>query len=132
MATPTHNDLRFRRGRGPGAAPARPPRDVADPEADARPRRPGGIPTPAGPHDWGLFGPESVSWKVHASPVLLVGGLRALLIQSLYPPAMAGIDQHSDYLERPLTRLQRTAEYVATVVYGDTASAERVAAMVRR
>jgi uncharacterized protein (DUF2236 family) len=132
MATPTHNDLRFRRGRGPGAAPARPPRDVADPEADARPRRPGGIPIPAGPHDWGLFGPESVSWKVHASPVLLVGGLRALLIQSLYPPAMAGIDQHSDYLERPLTRLQRTAEYVATVVYGDTASAERVAAMVRR
>jgi uncharacterized protein (DUF2236 family) len=94
--------------------------------------RPRGVPVPAGPHDWGLFGPDSVSWRVHSSPVLLVGGLRALIIQSLNPLAMAGIDQHSDYLARPLMRLRRTAEYVATVVYGDTASAERAGDMVRR
>jgi uncharacterized protein (DUF2236 family) len=86
----------------------------------------------AGPHDWGLFGPDSVSWRVHSSPVLLVGGLRALIIQSLNPLAMAGIAQHSDYLQRPLSRLRRTAEYVATVVYGDTPSAKRAAEMVRR
>lgn len=95
-------------------------------------RRAGGVPAPAGPHDWGLFGPGSVSWKVHASPVLLVGGLRALIIQSLNPLAMAGIGQHSDYLMRPLSRLRRTAEYVATVVYGDTASAVRAAETVNR
>lgn len=101
--------------------------------AGARPSsRPGGVVTAAGPHDWGLFGPQSVSWRVHSSAVLLVGGLRALLIQSLNPLAMAGIAEHSDYLARPLSRLQRTAEYVATVVYGDTASAERAAGMVRR
>ena len=94
--------------------------------------KPGGVPVPAGPHDWGLFGPGSVSWKVHRSPVLLVGGLRALIIQSLHPLAMAGVAQHSGYLERPLRRLQRTAQYVATVVFGDTGSAERSAAMVRR
>ncbi len=94
--------------------------------------RPSGFPVPAGPHDWGLFGPDSVSWRVHSSPVLLVGGLRALIIQSLNPLAMAGIDQHSDYLERPLSRLRRTAEYVATIVYGDTASAQRAGEMVRK
>jgi uncharacterized protein (DUF2236 family) len=87
---------------------------------------------PAGPHDWGLFGPESVSWRVHSSPVLLVGGLRALLIQSLNPLAMAGIAQHSDYLKRPLMRLRRTAEYVATVVYADTPSAQRAGELVRK
>ena len=87
---------------------------------------------PAGPHDWGLFGPDSISWRVHSNPVLLVGGLRALIIQSLNPPAMAGIDQHSDYLSRPLSRLRRTAEYVATLVYGDSASAHRAAEMVQR
>jgi uncharacterized protein (DUF2236 family) len=91
-----------------------------------------GVPVPAGPHDWGLFGPDSISWRIHSSPVLLVGGLRALIIQSLNPLAMAGIDQHSDYLRRPLSRLRRTAEYVATVVYGDTGTAERASAMVRR
>ena len=105
---------------------------AAGAEPSATPARPNPIAIAAGPHDWGLFGPESLSWRVHSSPVLLVGGLRALLIQSLNPPAMAGIDQHSDYLERPLKRLRRTAEYLATVVYGDTPSAERAAANVRR
>jgi uncharacterized protein (DUF2236 family) len=94
--------------------------------------RPRGVPVAAGPHDWGLFGPGSISWRVHSSPVLLVGGLRALIIQSLNPLAMAGIAQQSDYLERPLSRLRRTAEYVATVVYGDTPTAHRAGAMVRK
>jgi uncharacterized protein (DUF2236 family) len=94
--------------------------------------RPRGLPVPAGPHDWGYFGPASISWRVHSNPVLLVGGLRALVIQSLNPLAMAGIDQHSDYLERPLSRLRRTAEYVATIVYGDSPSARRAAGMVER
>jgi uncharacterized protein (DUF2236 family) len=97
-----------------------------------KPPRPRGLPVPAGPHDWGLFGPDSISWRIHSSPVLLVGGLRALIIQSLNPLAMAGIDQHSDYMERPLSRLRRTAEYVATIVYGDSASAHRAAEMVER
>jgi uncharacterized protein (DUF2236 family) len=87
---------------------------------------------PAGPHDWGYFGPNSISWRVHSNPVLLVGGLRALIIQSLNPLAMAGIDQHSDYLARPLTRLRRTAEYVATVVYCDSPTARRAARMVEQ
>lgn len=87
---------------------------------------------PAGPHDWGLFGPGSVTWKLHDSPVLLVGGLRALICQSLHPLAMAGVGQHSRYKSAPLTRLKRTAEYVATVVYGDTDSAERVALAIRK
>jgi uncharacterized protein (DUF2236 family) len=94
--------------------------------------RPRGLPVPAGPHDWGFFGPASISWRIHSSPVLLVGGLRALIIQSLNPLAMAGIDQHSDYLRRPLSRLRRTAEYVATIVYGDSASAQRSAEMVEK
>jgi len=89
-------------------------------------------PRPAGPGDWGLFGPDSVTWRVNRSPVLLCGGLRALITQSFHPHAMAGVDQHSDYLTRPLTRLQRTSEYVATVVYGDTASAVRAAERVKR
>jgi len=73
-----------------------------DLEAPARRR---GLAVPAGPEDWGLFGPESISWRVHSSPVRLVGGLRALIIQSLNPLVMAGIHQHSDHLEQPLSRL---------------------------
>jgi uncharacterized protein (DUF2236 family) len=54
--------------------------------------RPRGVPVAGGPHDWGLFGPDSVSWRVHSSPVLLVGGLRALIIQHMR--RMAGIDRN--------------------------------------
>lgn len=89
-------------------------------------------PIPAGPADWGLFGPESVTWRVHRSPVLLCGGLRALITQSFHPHAMAGVDEHSNYLARPLDRLQRTAEYVSTIVFGDTASACQAAERVKR
>jgi uncharacterized protein (DUF2236 family) len=82
--------------------------------------------------DDGYFGPGSVTWRVHSSPAIaLVGGLRALIVQSLHPLAMAGVDQHSDYRRRPLRRLQRTAEYVATVTFGDTEAADAAARRVR-
>lgn len=80
----------------------------------------------------GLFAPDSVTWRVHSSPaVTLVGGLRSLIIQALHPLAMAGVAQHSDYRERPLKRLQRTAEFVAVTTFGTTEEAERAAAIVR-
>ena len=38
----------------------------------------------------GLFGPDSVSWRVQADPAAGVGGLSALFLQALHPLAMAG------------------------------------------
>ena len=35
-----------------------------------------------GDTDAGLFGPDSMTWRVHAHPSALVGGLRALLVQA--------------------------------------------------
>lgn len=81
--------------------------------------------------DAGLFGPKSVTWRIHADPSMLVGGLRSLLVQALHPLAMAGVDQHSDYRVDPWGRLRRTTEYVMTTTFGDTASAERAGAVVR-
>jgi uncharacterized protein (DUF2236 family) len=81
--------------------------------------------------DDGLFGPGSAAWKVIGHPGSLVGGLRSLIIQALHPHAMAGVDQHSNYLERPLNRLRGTAQYVAATTFGDTATAHRAAERVR-
>lgn len=82
--------------------------------------------------DPGLFGPESVTWRIHAHPAMLVGGLRALLIQALHPLAMAGVHEHSDYRTDQWGRFRRTTEYVVTTTFGDTASAEAAGALVRR
>ncbi|MGH3712690.1 MAG: oxygenase MpaB family protein [Micromonosporaceae bacterium] len=81
--------------------------------------------------DLGLFGPQSVSWRVHVEPVLWFAGLRALYLQALHPVAVAGIVQNSDYRNDAWGRLIRTANYVGAVVYGTTADAERAAARVR-
>ncbi|MBJ7457813.1 MAG: DUF2236 domain-containing protein [Thermoleophilaceae bacterium] len=82
--------------------------------------------------DWGLFGPESVTWKIHSHPITIVGGFRALMIQSLHPLAMAGVAMHSDFMTDPLGRFRRTAQYVHHIVFSDTASANEAAAQVRR
>jgi uncharacterized protein (DUF2236 family) len=82
--------------------------------------------------DQGLFGPESVTWRVVGHQASIVGGLRSLIIQSLHPLAMAGVADFSDYRARPLRRLQRTARYVAATTFGTTEQAYEAAAAVRR
>jgi len=82
--------------------------------------------------DDGLFGPDSVTWRVHADPVLWIGGLRSLLLQALHPVAMAGVAQHSAFRRDAWGRLLRTARYVGTVTYGTTADAAAAGAGVRR
>ena len=82
--------------------------------------------------DPGLFGPDSVTWRVHADSSMFVGGLRALLLQMLHPLAMAGVADHSDFRRHPDRRLARTARYVGTTTYGTTAEAEAAIAMVKR
>lgn len=68
---------------------------------------------------------------VHGDASMFVGGLRALLLQSLHPLAMAGVAQHSDYRHDPWGRLQRTAEFLAATTYGPASVAERAVARVR-
>jgi uncharacterized protein (DUF2236 family) len=82
--------------------------------------------------DLGLFGPDSVTWRVHAEPILALAGLRALYLQTVHPRAMAGVAQNSGYKADPWGRLERTAIYVATVVYGTTEQANRAGERVRR
>jgi uncharacterized protein (DUF2236 family) len=82
--------------------------------------------------DQGLFGPDSVTWQIHSSLSMLIGGLRALMLQTLHPLAMAGVADHSDYRRDPWGRFHRTAAYIGTTTYGTTAEAEAIIAAVRR
>jgi uncharacterized protein (DUF2236 family) len=82
--------------------------------------------------DVGLFGPDSVTWKLHKEPILFLGGIRALYLQALHPLAVAAIAQNSGYRNDPIGRLQRTATYVSTIVYGTTAEAEQAGSRLRR
>jgi uncharacterized protein (DUF2236 family) len=81
--------------------------------------------------DLGLFGPDSISWRVHREPLVAVGGLRSLYLQALHPRAVAGVVQNSNYKDDPWGRLERTGTYVATAIFGTTEQAERAGRRVR-
>src|SRR5205823_13460781 len=81
--------------------------------------------------DLGLFGPGSVSWKIHDEPVMWLAGLRTLYLQALHPRAMAGVAQNSGYKRDPWTRLVRTSRYIGTVIYGTTEEAHAAGARLR-
>lgn len=79
-----------------------------------------------------LYGPESVTWRVHTDPMMFVAGVRALYLQSLYPRAMWGVAQNSNVRDDTWGRLQRTVDYVVATTFGTEDEAERAAARVRK
>ncbi len=98
---------------------------VAGPEGPARRER---IATAAGPR-W--FGEDRPIREVHADASMFVGGLRALLLQSLHPLAMAGVAGHSGYRGDPWGRLQRTSHFLAVTSFGTSDDAEEMIARIR-
>ncbi len=77
------------------------------------------------------FPEGAVIRTVHGDSSMFVGGLRALLLQSLHPLAMAGVAQHSDYRGDPWGRLQRTSYFLAVTTFGLAEDAERAVARVK-
>jgi uncharacterized protein (DUF2236 family) len=84
---------------------------------------------PAG--DPGLFGPDSVVWRIHGDfPGMMAGGICALMLQTLHPLALAGVWDHSNFRQDLLGRLRRTTAFVAGTSYASTGEAQRLIAHV--
>lgn len=62
----------------------------------------------------------------------LVAGIRALLMQTLHPGAMAGVHDWSRYKEDPLGRLSGTIQWLIGVTFSDTTMAIRESTRVGR
>lgn len=78
----------------------------------------------------GFFGPQSQSWRVNRESALLLGGMRALLMQIAHPKVAQGVADHSAYKEDPLGRGIRTFQAVHAMVFGTREEAIRAAATV--
>ncbi|MGV8976706.1 MAG: oxygenase MpaB family protein [Cellulomonas sp.] len=98
---------------------------VAGPDADAA--RDAIHRTP-GPR-W--FDPESPIGRVHGDASMFVGGVRALLLQSLHPQVMQAVADHSGYRSNPWGRLQNTATFIAATTFGTVEASERAVRIVR-
>jgi uncharacterized protein (DUF2236 family) len=87
-----------------------------------------------------IHGAEGPRWfqegaeirRVHGDASMFVGGIRALLLQSLHPLAMAGVVDHSGFQGDPWGRLQRTSYFLAVTTFGTAADAQKMVDVVRR
>ena len=91
---------------------------VAGPEGPRRRERVHGAEGPR----W--FDEDAAIRRVHGDASMFVGGIRALLMQSLHPLAMAGVMDHSGFEGDPWGRLQRTSYFLAVTTFGTAADAD--------
>lgn len=85
--------------------------------------------------DDGLFGPESVTWRLMSSRIMWVAVVRALYLQALHPRVIRGTLQNAATITEPVdawARLRRTRKFIETLTFGTTAEAERAGRRVRK
>ncbi|MGB0099949.1 MAG: oxygenase MpaB family protein [Nocardioides sp.] len=98
---------------------------VAGPDGAAHAERIHGRPGPR----W--FEADSPIARVHGDASMFVGGIRALLLQTLHPAAMRAVSDHSGYRGDMWGRLARTSRFLAVTTFGHAEDAERAVTVVR-
>jgi uncharacterized protein (DUF2236 family) len=100
------------------------PQDAEPPDPEAT-----GLARTAEAERW--FAADRPIRQVHNDCAMFVGGIAALLLQSLHPLAMAAVADHSGYKSDPWGRLQRTSHFVAATTFGRAIDAREAIARVR-
>ncbi|HEU4658168.1 MAG TPA: oxygenase MpaB family protein [Capillimicrobium sp.] len=78
-----------------------------------------------------LFDDRSMLRRVHRESAVALAGPRTLLLQATHPVAFAGFFSHTGALDEPYQRLERTAQVMDTIAFGEAAAAERATRIVR-
>lgn len=99
---------------------------VAGPEGPRRRERIHGTPGPR----W--FPAGSPIQQVHGDASMFIGGMRALMLQSLHPAAMTAVAEHSGFRGDMWGRLARTSTFLATTTFGAERDAQAAVDAVRR
>ncbi len=98
---------------------------VAGPDGAVHRHRIHGTPGPR----W--FEPDSAIGRVHGDASMFVGGIRALLLQTLHPAAMKAVSDHSGFRGDMWGRLARTSRFLAVTTFGTASDAQQAVDVVR-
>jgi uncharacterized protein (DUF2236 family) len=83
--------------------------------------------------DYGLFGPDSVAWKVWGYPTsLTVGFQRSVVVEELDPFLLASVEATNKVRTQARTRYDHTVRYFATVAFADTRTAVKASEMLTK
>lgn len=66
----------------------------------------------------GIFGPQSLSWKINREAAVFLGAGRAALLQLAHPWVATALEQHSTTLSNPIGRFHNTFRVIYTMVFG--------------
>lgn len=66
----------------------------------------------------GLFGPDSMTWKISRESALFLGAGRAALLQLAHPWVAAAIAEHSTVLNNPIARFHNTFRVIFAMIFG--------------
>ncbi len=77
------------------------------------------------------FEPGSPITVVHGDASMFVGGIRALLLQTLHPAAMRAVSEHSGFRGDMWGRLARTSRFLAVTTFGHAEDAQQAVDVVR-
>ncbi len=66
----------------------------------------------------GIFGPDSLSWRISRESALFLGAGRAALLQLAHPWVATSLAEHSDLMSQPIQRFHNTFRVVFTMIFG--------------
>ncbi len=78
------------------------------------------------------FEADSPIARVHGDASMFIGGIRAVMLQSLHPAAMQGVADHSGYRGDMWGRLANVANYIAVTTFGTERHATQAIEVVQR
>jgi uncharacterized protein (DUF2236 family) len=79
----------------------------------------------------GLYGPDTVTWRICRESIVFLGAGRAALLQLAHPYVAHAIEQHSETKTDPIGRFNRTFLNVYGMIFGDLESVIAAAKRVR-
>ncbi len=71
----------------------------------------------------GIFGPQSITWKINRESALFLGAGRAALLQLAHPWVATALAQHSTTLSNPIDRFHQTFRVIYTMIFGTRSQA---------
>lgn len=80
---------------------------------------------------WGLFGPSTVTWRIHSDPLMGVATLRSLALRVLHPEGLSGVFATARRVDDPWDRLTVTMRHLGVVTFGSGAEVAVSAARTR-
>lgn len=66
----------------------------------------------------GIFGPDSMTWRIDREAALFLGAGRAALLQLAHPWVAVALEQHSSVMANPIARFHNTFRVIFTMNFG--------------